>query len=219
MNIKLLIKTLENRKVLTENEVKGLLSEYKIRTTRYTLIRSEKELEKLTLRYPLVLKICSPRFIHKTDVGGVRLNIKDKNELFDAYQEMTRKFKNENFLVEEMEKQGLEVIVGLVDDLTFGLTIMFGLGGIFTELFRDVTFRIVPIDRYDAERMLTDLKSRNVFAGFRGIKVNRDALVELLLKVSKLARDFDGYLKELDLNPVFARERDAVVIDARMILK
>lgn len=219
MNIKSLIEALGNRKVLTENEVKGILREYKIQTTKYKLIQSEKELEKLTLRYPLALKICSPRFIHKTDVGGVRLNIKDRNELFGAYEEMTRKFKNENFLVEEMEKQGLEVIVGLVDDPTFGLTIMFGLGGVFTELFRDVTFRVVPIDRYDAEHMLTDLKSKNVFAGFRGVKVNREALAELLLKVSKLAQDSDGYLKELDLNPVFAREKDAVVIDARMILK
>lgn len=219
MNIKSLIKTFGNRKVLTENEVKGILSEYKIQTTRYTLIRSKKELEKLTLRYPLALKICSPRFIHKTDVGGVRLNIRDRNELFEAYKEMTRKFKNENFLVEEMEKQGLEVIVGLVDDPAFGLTIMFGLGGVFTELLRDVTFRVVPIERHDAERMLTDLKSRNVLERFRDIKVSREALVNLLLKVSKFAQDFDGYLKELDLNPVFARERNAVVIDARMILK
>ena len=218
-NMKTFLKNLGNRKILTENEVKSLLKEYNIPTTEYTLVKNEKDLEKISLPYPLVMKICSPKYIHKTDVGGVKLGIKSEDELIKAYTVFQKKFAGENFIVETMEKTGVETIVGLVDDPTFGLSIMFGLGGIFTEIFKDVVFRVLPIDRKDAEDMMSEIKSRKILDDFRGIKVNRDALINILLNVSNLGVDFQNSIKEMDLNPVFLREKDAVVVDARMIIK
>ena len=219
LNMKSFVKNLGNRKVLTENEVKSLLKEYNIPTTEYVLVKNEKDLKKISLPYPLVMKICSPKYTHKTDVGGVKLGIKSKDELIRLYKVFQKKFAGENFIVETMEKPGIEAIVGLVDDPTFGLSIMFGLGGIFTEIFKDVVFRVLPIDRKDAEDMMWEIKSRKILGAFRGINVNRDALINILLNVSNLGVDFQNYIKEMDLNPVFLREKDAVVVDARMIIK
>ncbi len=219
LNMKSFVKNLGKRKILTENEVKSLLKEYNIPTTEYVLVKNEKDLKKISLPYPLVMKICSPKYTHKTDVGGVKLNIKFEDELIKAYKVFQKKFAGENFIVETMEKPGVEAIVGLVDDPTFGLSIMFGLGGIFTEIFKDVVFRVLPIDRKDAEDMMSEIKSRKILGAFRGIKVSRDALVNILLNVSNLGVEFQNCIKEMDLNPVFLREKDAVVVDARMIIK
>ena len=219
MNMESFVKSLGGRKVLTENEVKSLLKEYNIPTTEYVLVKNEKDLKKISLPYPLVMKICSPKYTHKTDVGGVKLGIKSKDELIRLYKVFQKKFAGENFIVETMEKPGVEAIVGLVHDPTFGLSIMFGLGGIFTEIFKDVVFRVLPIDRKDAEDMMSEIKSRKILGGFRGIKVSRDALINILLNVSNLGVDFQNSIKEMDLNPVFLREKDAVVVDARMIIK
>ncbi|PJB21682.1 MAG: acetyl-CoA synthetase [Euryarchaeota archaeon CG_4_9_14_3_um_filter_38_12] len=213
------VKSLGGRKVLTENEVKSLLKEYNIPTTEYVLVKNEKDLKKISLPYPLVMKICSPKYTHKTDVGGVKLGIKSEDELVKVYKDFQKKFAGENFIIETMEKPGVEAIVGLVHDPTFGLSIMFGLGGIFTEIFKDVVFRVLPIDRKDAEDMMSEIKSRKILGGFRGIKVSRDALINILLNVSNLGVDFQNSIKEMDLNPVFLREKDAVVVDARMIIK
>jgi len=219
MNMESFVKSLGGRKVLTENEVKSLLKEYNIPTTEYVLVKNEKDLKKISLPYPLVMKICSPKYIHKTDVGGVKLGIKSEDELVKVYKDFQKKFAGENFIIETMEKPGVEAIVGLVHDPTFGLSIMFGLGGIFTEIFKDVVFRVLPIDRKDAEDMMSEIKSRKILGGFRGIKVSRDALINILLNVSNLGVDFQNSIKEMDLNPVFLREKDAVVVDARMIIK
>lgn len=219
LNMKSFVKNLGSRKVLTENEVKSLLKEYNIPTTEYALVKNEKDFKKISLPYPLVMKICSPKYTHKTDVSGVKLGIKSEDELIKAYKVFQKKFAGENFIVETMEKTGVETIVGLVDDPTFGLSIMFGLGGVFTEIFKDVVFRVLPIDKRDAEDMMNDIKSRKVLDAFRGIKVSRDALINILLNVSNLGVDFQNSIKEMDLNPVFLREKDAVVVDARMIIK
>lgn len=219
MNMKSFVKNPSGRKILTEDEVKSLLKEYNIPTTEYVLVKNEKDLKKISLPYPLVMKVCSPKYTHKTDVGGVKLGIKSEDELIRAYKVFQKKFAGEKFIVETMEKPGVEAIVGLIHDPTFGLSIMFGLGGVFTEIFRDVVFRVLPIDRKDAEDMIGEIKSRKILDGFRGIKVNRDALVSILLNVSNLGVDFQNYIREMDLNPVFLREKDAVVIDARMIIK
>jgi len=219
MNMESFVKSLGGRKVLTENEVKSLLKEYNIPTTEYVLVKNEKDLKKISLPYPLVMKICSPKYTHKTDVGGVKLGIKSEDELVKVYKDFQKKFAGENFIIETMEKPGVEAIVGLVHDPTFGLSIMFGLGGIFTEIFKDVVFRVLPIDRKDAEDMMSEIKSRKILGGFRGIKVSRDALINILLNVSNLGVDFQNSIKEMDLNPVFLREKDAVVVDARMIIK
>lgn len=206
-------------KTIPENEVKELLKKYSIKTTNYILVKEKKELQDMNLKFPLALKVCSPNILHKTDVQGIKLNIQNKEQLTKEFENMKERFSNENFLVEEMEEKGIEIIIGLINDATFGVSIMFGLGGIFTEVFNDVTFRVVPIERYDAEQMLNELRGKKLLEGFRGIKVNREEIVELLLKVSKLGQDMEEKIDSLDLNPVFVRENDAVVIDAKLILR
>jgi len=204
---------------LAENEVKNLLRAYGIPTTTYQVVRTEKDLEKLTLRFSVALKVCSPAILHKTDVGGVRLNIQNKEELKKSFKEFRKKFPTENLLVDQMEEKGVEIIVGLVQDATFGLSIMCGIGGIFTELYKDVSFRVVPIDSYDARQMIEELAGKKLLEGFRGMKANKQLVIDLVLKVSKLGEELIDKVDQMDLNPVFVYEKRICVVDAKLILK
>jgi len=204
---------------LAENKVKDLLHAYGIPTTKYEVVRTEKDLEKLSLRFPVALKVCSSAILHKTDVGGVRLNIQNKEELKKTFKEFRKKFPAENLLVDQMEEKGVEIIVGLVQDATFGLSIMCGIGGIFTELYKDVSFRVVPIDSYDARQMVEELAGKKLLEGFRGIKANKQLVIDLVLKVSKLGEELIDQVDQMDLNPVFVYEKRICVVDAKLILK
>jgi acyl-CoA synthetase (NDP forming) len=202
-----------------ENEVKDLLRAYGIQTTRYQLVRAEKDLEKLSVRFPVALKVCSSKILHKTDVGGVRLNIQNSDELKKSFREFRQKFPTEDLLVDQMEEKGVEMILGLVQDPTFGLSIMCGIGGIFTELYKDVSFRVVPIDDYDAAQMIEELKGKKLLEGFRGIKADKQLFIDLVLKVSKLGEELIDSVDQMDLNPVFVYESRVCVVDAKLILK
>ena len=204
---------------LAENEVKDLLQAYKIPTTKYVLVKKEEDLQRIKLKFPVALKVCSNKILHKTDVGGVKLNIQNKDELKKAFKEFKKKFPTENLLVDQIAKEGVEIIIGLVQDPTFGLSIMCGIGGIFTELYKDVTFRVVPIERYDAEQMIEELKGKKLLEGFRGIKANKQLVIDLVLKISKLGEELDEHIDQMDLNPVFIYENDLCVVDAKLILK
>lgn len=204
---------------LAENEVKDLMRAYGIATTQYQVVRSEKDLEKLSVRFPVALKVCSSKILHKTDVGGVRLNIRDSDELKEAFQEFRRKFPAEDLLVDQMEEKGVEMIVGLVQDPSFGLSIMCGVGGIFTELYKDVSFRVVPIDEYDAAQMVGELKGKKLLEGFRGMEADRQLFIELVLKVSQLGAELIDHVDQMDLNPVFVYKNRICVVDAKLILK
>ena len=204
---------------LAENEVKDLLQAYGIPTTKYVLVKKEEDLQRIKLKFPVALKVCSNKILHKTDVGGVKLNIQNKDELKKAFKEFRKKFPNENLLVDQMAKNGVEIIIGLVQDPTFGLSIMCGIGGIFTELYKDVTFRVIPIERYDAEQMIEELKGKKLLEGFRGIKANKQLVIDLVLKIAKLGEELDEHIDQLDLNPVFIYEKDLCVVDAKLILK
>lgn len=204
---------------LAENEVKDLLQAYGIPTTKYVLVKKEEDLERVKLKFPVALKVCSNKILHKTDVGGVKLNIQNKDELKKAFKEFRKKFPNENLLVDQMAKNGVEIIIGLVQDPTFGLSIMCGIGGIFTELYKDVTFRVVPIERYDAEQMIEELKGKKLLEGFRGMKVNKQLVIDLVLKISELGEELIDHIDQMDLNPVFVYENDLCVVDAKLILK
>jgi acetyl-CoA synthetase (ADP-forming) len=219
MDVEDFVEGLEGRKSLSEDEVKGLLFQYDIPTTRFSVILPEQAFNDYELEYPLVMKVASPDILHKTEVGGVILGIKDKDEAESAFISLREQFPSNKILVESMELPGLELIAGIIRDDSFGLSIMVGLGGIFTEVLEDVSFRVIPITEYDATRMIQDLAAAKVLDGFRGTKVNRDLLIDILLKLSKLGEDFDPYLKEMDLNPIILRENDAVVVDAKMQLK
>jgi acyl-CoA synthetase (NDP forming) len=209
----------EKKGPLAENEVKDFLKIYKIPTTKYKLVKNEKELENIELKFPLAMKVCSSKILHKTDVKGVKLDINTKGELIKSFKDFKKRFPKENILIDQMEKKGVEVIIGLTQDPVFGLSIMCGVGGIYTELYEDVTFRIVPIDKYDAEQMIEEIKGKKLLEGFRNIKANKQLVVDLLLKVSNLGEKFNEYIDQLDLNPVFVYENRLVVIDAKMILK
>jgi acyl-CoA synthetase (NDP forming) len=204
---------------LAENEVKDLMRAYGIPTTRYQVVRSEKDLEMLSVRFPVALKVCSSKILHKTDVDGVRLNIQNSAELKAAFKQFRGKFPTEELLVDQMEEKGVEMIVGLVQDPSFGLSIMCGVGGIFTELYKDVSFRVVPIDKYDAAHMVEELKGKKLLEGFRGMKANKQLVIDLVLKVSKLGEELIDHVDQMDLNPVFVYENRVCVVDAKLILK
>ncbi len=206
------------RKSLAENEVKELLREAGIPTTDFQVVKDFAQIDQKKLKFPVVLKVCSPNILHKTDVGGVVLDV-NKDALEQEFSRLRGKFPQEQILVESHQDRRVEVIVGLINDHTFGLTIMFGLGGIYTEVYKDVTFRIVPIKREDAEEMLREIKAAPILEGFRKIKVDRDAIISTLLKVSALGEKYMDMIDQMDLNPVFVKEKGATVVDAKLLLR
>jgi len=212
-------KILNVKGALAENEVKDLLKAFSIKTTNYQVIREIQDLQNLKIKYPIALKVCSREILHKTDVGGVKLGLKNFDELEKTFIDFKKKFSKEDFLIEQMADKGVEIIIGLVHDPTFGLSIMCGIGGILTELYKDVVFRVVPIDIYDAKHMVEEIKGKKLLEGFRGIKSNKNLVVDLLLKVSKIGNELIDKIDQMDLNPVFIYENNYCVVDAKLILK
>lgn len=204
---------------LAENEVKDLIKSYGINTTKFEVVKTKKEVENTKLSFPVAFKICSRQILHKTDVNGVALNIHNKEELVKIYNDFSIRFPNEKFIIDQMQPKGVEVIIGLIQDPTFGLSIMCGVGGIYTELYQDVSFRVIPIEKYDANEMLDEIKGKKLLEGFRNIKANKNLVIDLLLKVSKLGEELIDSIDQMDLNPVFIYENDYCVVDAKMILK
>jgi acetyl-CoA synthetase (ADP-forming) len=208
----------QGRKGLSESEVKSLLRSRGVKTTDFR-VPERRELESLDVKFPVAVKVCSPDILHKTELGGVFLNVKDRKEMIARYDEIKSKFPKASVLIEPMEKPGIEVIIGLFKDPNFGLSMMFGMGGVLTELYKDVSFRLVPISRLDADEMVSEIKAERVFRGFRGMIADRDALLELLVEVSSLGNEVRDHINQLDLNPVFVRDADCVVVDAKLILE
>ena len=216
---KFIEKIIERRGSLAENEVKDLMKAFGIRTTKYKVIKNLEDLDNWGHSFPVALKVCSRKILHKTDLGGVKLDIKNMEELKKTFKEFKKKFPKENLLVDQMEKKGVEIIIGLVQDPTFGLSIMYGIGGIYTELYEDVSFRIVPIDLYDAEQMVEEIKGKKLLEGFRNIPANKQLVIDLLLKVSKIGEELINHIDQMDLNPIFVYENNICVVDAKLILK
>jgi acyl-CoA synthetase (NDP forming) len=204
---------------LAENEVKDILNSYGIQTTRYQVVETQEDIKQITLTFPVALKVCSRSILHKTDVDGVKLNIQNKDDLLRIFTALKKKFPNERFIVDEMVEKGVEAIIGLVKDPTFGLTIMTGVGGIYTELYQDVSFRVVPIVAYDAKEMIEELMGKKLLDGFRNIKTDTEQFIQLILKVSKIGEELLDRIDQMDLNPVFIYEKGYCVVDAKMILK
>jgi acyl-CoA synthetase (NDP forming) len=202
--------------VLSEVKAKDLLRNEGILTTRYLVPRRD-QLSTIQLDYPLAVKVSSSKVLHKTEVGGVFLDVGTPEELTLRYDQIRAKFPDADVLVESMEPKGPEVIIGLLRDKDFGLCVMFGMGGIMAELYKDVSFRRLPISRKDAEEMLQESKASAFFEGFRGFLADREAVLDLLQKVSRMGMEIKG-LEQLDLNPVILRERGYVVVDAKIVL-
>jgi len=218
----------EGRNYLLEPEAKTVCIEYGIPVTKFRVARTAHEAVKFAeeIGYPAVLKIVSPDVIHKFDVGGVVVSLKSPDDIQVAYKkilENVRKHKPEakvkGILVQEMAPSSTEVIVGSTKDPQFGPALMFGLGGIFVEVLKDVTFRIAPITKQDAREMITEVKAYPILKGYRGQPPSDiDAIVKILLSISKLVMDYQE-IKELDLNPIMVYEKGAKTVDARIILE
>ena len=217
----------EGRAVLTEVESKQILEEAGIPAASARLARTADEAVKAAaeLGYPVVLKIVSPEVTHKSDVGGVKLDLDSEETVAAAFQEITKAVKRqqseariEGVAVQKMARPGIEVIVGMSKDPQFGPVLMFGLGGVLVEVLKDVAFRIVPLEARDARQMIREIKGFPVLEGFRGQEpADLEALEKLLLKVSAFV-EAHPEIEELDLNPVFAYKDGTLAVDARIVV-
>ena len=218
----------QKRTLLTEVESKQLLDKAGIDVVPAKLATSMKEAVALSkeMGFPVVLKIASADVVHKSDIGGVKVGLANAAQVKNGYREIMAAVKEhqpeaaiDGVSVQPMARPGVEVIIGMTKDAQFGPVLMFGLGGILVEILKDVSFRIVPLERRDAAEMIRDIKGYPVLEGYRGqppVKVS--ALEDMLLKVSEFV-DKNPQIKELDLNPVFAYSDGAVAVDARVILE
>jgi ATP-grasp domain. len=211
----------EGRNILYEYEVKNLLKSYAIDTTNPVFIRNKEQLESLNnINFPCVMKVVSTQIVHKSDIGGVILNIKNKEELLEAFEKIknnTEKkgIKIEGVIVEEEVEKGLEIIIGSYKDPIFGNVIMLGSGGIYVEAYKDVSFRIVPINKRDAYEMIDETIIGSILKGFRGIKYDIFSVIDALIKVSNLIED-NQEIVELDLNPIYVYSQGIKVVDGRL---
>jgi acetyl-CoA synthetase (ADP-forming) len=218
----------DRRKSLLETEAKVICKEYGIPVTRFELAKSEDEAAQFSdaIGYPVVLKIVSPDIIHKSDIGGVMLNLREAKEARNAYKQILSNVKKHNakarivgILVEEMAPASTEVIVGSTKDPQFGPALMFGLGGVFVEVLKDVTFRIAPISEEEALEMIEGVRAYPLLKGYRvSPPADINAIVEILLATSRLVMEHPE-IRELDLNPIVVYEKGAKTVDARMILE
>jgi len=205
-----------DRQVFLEHEVKDLLRGFGISTPRGMFIpRGDVPPAAVSLSYPLVAKLVSSAVSSKSDVGGVRLGIGNGDELWGAVAELSRMEQAEGVLVEEMAPPGFEVIVGGTVDITFGPVVMFGMGGFFVELFRDVSFALAPVTREQALWLVGETKGEKVLRGFRGKPpLDSDAIADIIVTVSEVTAT--GLVRAIDLNPVALYPSGALVLDAKM---
>ncbi len=212
--------------ILTEHEAKKLLAKYGIPVTKENIAGSADEALAIAMHIgtPVVMKISSPDISHKSDVGGVVLNV-EMEEVRTTYNNIISRIgkaapdaKIEGVLVQQMVKPGHEIIVGLKKDAQFGYALMFGLGGIFVEVYRDVSFRVIPIGKNEALDMISEIKGYPVLKGIRGRKpADIDAIARVLVSVSLMAEKEN--IVELDINPLIVNENGAVAVDARAMVE
>ncbi len=221
----------DGRSSLTEIEAKQVFAAYGLPVTSTVLAKTEAEAIHLAkeVGFPVVMKIVSPDILHKSDAGGVKVNIKDEDGVRDAFRTImanSLKYKPtaniHGIAVQEMAPYGTEVILGSVNDPTFGPTMMFGLGGIFVEVLKDVTFRVAPVSSNQALRMLGEIRAAPILTGVRGEKPrDRQAMADTICMYSSMILDLQDEISESDANPVLLYEegRGVKVVDARIILK
>ncbi len=211
-----------------EEEAVQILTYYGFQFPKHALARTSREAAHIAAKigFPVVMKISSPDILHKTDVGGVRVNVKSAKEAEEAFTEITtnaRRIMRDAFIkgvmISEMVKGGREVILGVTYDRTFGHMIMFGLGGIYVEVLKDVSFRIVPVARRDAVAMINEIRTAGLLRGARGERpADIDAIASYIVNLSCLVSDFPE-IQELDVNPLVVMEKGATALDARIIFQ
>jgi len=213
--------------LLSEVDSKRMLLEAGINATATELARTKDEAVAISERlgYPVVLKIVSSDVAHKSDAGGVKLKLQTQGEVAEAYDAILESIRAkypqagiQGMSVQKMARPGLEVIIGMYEDKQFGPVLMFGLGGVWVELMKDVSFKLTPMTRQDASDMIKEIKGYALLKGFRGSEpADTSYLEEMILKVAQLVEQ-KPQIKELDLNPVFAYRDGAIAVDARIIV-
>ena len=217
-----------DHKVITEEVAKSILKSYGIKVPGYALVNSADQAAKAAkkLGFPLVMKVVSPQILHKTDVGGVKVGLDNVNDVKKTFNDMYKRLSKKKgvqlkgILLEKMVPKGTELIVGLQNDPQFGPVIMVGIGGVLTEVFRDVAFRMLPITTSDAKSMLDELKGSKMLKGFRGSKpVDINMLSKALVQIGKLGVDNASHFDSIDFNPIVVYPKSYAVVDAKIILR
>jgi len=222
-HMKIIERALEERRTsLSEHEAKQVLATYQIPVAREILVDDVKELINAAeeIGYPLVLKGCSPDIAHKTEKGLIRVDIRDEKEARAAFEEiMTGMDETEKaVLVQEMVKGERELVIGLTRDPQFGPCVMFGLGGIFTEILKDISFRVAPLEKRDALEMMREIKGQKILESVRGMPAaDVDMLADILINIGRIGLE-NEQIKEIDINPVIISGSRPVAVDALIIL-
>ncbi len=214
----------EGRSTLTEHESKQVLASYHLPVTREELVSSPEELLEAAghIGYPLVIKGCSAEIAHKTEKGLIRVDIRNDEEATTAFREISAAMNGatgEAILVQQLVKGQRELVVGLTRDAQFGPCVMFGLGGIFTEILKDTVFRVAPLEKQDALEMMQEIRASKILEEIRGmVPVDKDRLAEMLMTVGRIGIENDR-IKEIDINPVIISGGKPVAVDALVVLQ
>ena len=220
----LIEKAKQEGRALLEPEALSLLSHYGISVPEHRFARTEQEtLEACQdLSWPVVMKVVSPELLHKSDAGGVILNVKNRRQATKAFSQLMalekREFRIHGVLICPFQSHDIELSAGMIRDEQFGPAITFGLGGIWIEVLKDVSFGIAPLSREEAAEMISSIRGKTVLEGKRGKKpADREAISDLLVHLSRMAMEEEA-IREMDLNPIFPLEKGVFVADARIIL-
>lgn len=213
----------KGQNALSEYEAKQVLAAYGIPVTREVLIKDKNNLEKAIQKidFPLVMKGCSPEIAHKTEKGLIHVDIRTATESKKAFRDIMAGMKgfDGGVLIQQMIKGRRELVMGMTRDPQFGPCVMFGLGGIFTEILHDVSFRRAPLEKDDALAMMREIKGHKILEAVRGMEAaDKDILADMLISVGRIGMDF-AEVQEIDLNPVIISGTKPVVVDALIILK
>jgi acyl-CoA synthetase (NDP forming) len=219
----LLLKAVQNgQQSLSEYESKRVVAAAGVPVTQEVLVHSRQEAmdQAALIGFPVVLKGSSPALTHKTEMGMVLVNLKNREEAAQAYDELTGKgIDLDGVLIQKMVKGKREFVIGLTRDPQFGPCVMFGIGGIFTEAMKDVSFRVAPLTESDAQEMIGEIRATKLLNAFRGEgAVKRDVLVKALVGIGNLGMEHDE-IAEIDINPLIVTEGRPVAVDALVILK
>lgn len=212
----------EGRNTLSEHESKEVLRVYGIPVTKERICH-DLQTYKAAIRdipFPLVMKGCAPALSHKTERNLVRVDVRSEQEAMTAFEELMNEVRDEggSVLVQEMIKGRKELVVGLVRDDQFGPSVMFGLGGIFTEILHDIVFRVAPLDKRDAFDMMEEIQSRKILEATRGMPAaDKEQLAEILINVGRIGLEQE-MVKEIDINPVILAGSRPVAVDALVVL-
>ena len=216
-----------DHKVITEESSKSILKNYGVKVPPYALVTSAEEAAKEAKKigFPLVMKVVSPQILHKTDVGGVKVGLDNVNDVKKTFNDMYGRLSKKKgvnvkgILFEKMVPKGVELIVGIQNDSQFGPIIMVGMGGIMTEVMKDVAFRMLPITTSDAKSMINELKGSKLLKGFRGSEpIDTNMVAKMLVNIGKLGVDNADYINSIDFNPVIVYPKSHYVVDAKIIL-